>query len=152
MRAWPNNRPRPLQSKVMSRARRPCQLLLPALLCATLAAAARADGSPADTVVIKTPSGALRGAAQDGMHSFLGVPYARPPVGDLRWRAPQPLPAWAGTRDALQFGPECMQGAGRAPVPMSEDCLFLNVWVAAPPAARKLPDLVWVPGGAFRVG
>jgi para-nitrobenzyl esterase len=136
----------------MSRARRPCQLLLPALLCATLAAAAPADGSPADSVVIKTPSGALRGAAQDGMRSFLGVPYARPPVGDLRWRAPQPLPAWAGTRDALQFGPECMQGAGRAPVPMSEDCLFLNVWVAAQPAARKLPVLVWVHGGAFMVG
>ncbi len=126
-------------------------LLLAALLCATLSGA-RAEDSPAGTIILKTPAGMLRGAVQDGMRSFLGVPYARPPIGDLRWRAPQPLPAWSGTRDALKFGPECMQGAGRAAVPMSEDCLFVNVWVAAKPASRHLPVLVWVHGGAFRVG
>ena len=113
--------------------------------------AAPAQGS-SDTVTIRTPAGTLRGAVHDGMRSFLGVPYASAPVGDLRWRAPQPLRAWAGTRDALQFGPECMQGAGRAPVPMSEDCLFVNVWVAAKPASGRLPVLVWVHGGAFKVG
>ena len=108
--------------------------------------------APATPISVKTPSGVLRGAEQDGMRSFLGVPYARPPTGELRWRAPQPPAAWAGSRDALTFGPECMQGPGRAPVAMSEDCLFLNVWVAAKPAARHLPVLVWVHGGAFVVG
>ena len=86
------------------------------------------------------------------MRSFLGVPYAMPPVGELRWRPPRPLPVWSGSRDALQFGAECMQGRGRAPVAMSEDCLFLNVWVADQPRSHHLPVLVWVHGGAFRVG
>ncbi len=86
------------------------------------------------------------------MRSFLGVPYALPPVGELRWRPPQPLPAWSGSRDALQFGAECMQGRGRAPVAMSEDCLFLNIWVADKPRSHHLPVLVWVHGGAFMVG
>jgi para-nitrobenzyl esterase len=135
----------------MGSTRRVWLRVLPALLGALLSAAAAAD-APAGTVILKTPAGTLRGAVQDGLRSFLGVPYARPPVGDLRWRAPQPLPAWGGTRDALQFGPECMQGAGRAPVPMSEDCLFVNVWAPAKPAFHHLPVLVWVHGGAFRVG
>jgi para-nitrobenzyl esterase len=126
------------------------RLLWPALLCATPWTAAQ--DAPANTVSVKTPAGVLRGAEQDGMRSFLGVPYARPPIGELRWRAPQPLPAWAGSRDALTFGPECMQGSGRAPVAMSEDCLFLNIWVPAKAAARHLPVLVWVHGGAFMVG
>jgi para-nitrobenzyl esterase len=108
--------------------------------------------APSDFVSVKTPAGILRGAEQDGMRSFRGVPYATPPVGDLRWRPPQPLPAWTGSRDALQFGAECMQARGRAPASMSEDCLFLNIWVPAKPAHRRLPVLVWVHGGAFRVG
>ncbi len=106
----------------------------------------------ATTVTIKTPVGVLRGAEQDGLRSFLGVPYAQAPVGELRWRPPQPLPAWSGTRDALQFGAECMQGPARATVAMSEDCLFLNIWVASKRASRRLPVLVWVHGGAFKVG
>jgi para-nitrobenzyl esterase len=125
-------------------------LPLATLLCAT--SLGLAQGAPADTASVKTASGVLRGAQHDGMRSFLGVPYAQPPVGELRWRAPQPLPAWSGSRDALQFGPECMQGRGRAPVAMSEDCLFLNVWVAEKPRSRRLPVLVWVHGGAFMVG
>jgi para-nitrobenzyl esterase len=131
----------------------PLRHLLPAaLLCATSFAAAMAQSAPSATVSVKTPSGILRGAQSAGMRSFLGVPYAQPPVGELRWRPPQSLPAWSGSRDALQFGAECMQGRGRAPVPMSEDCLFLNVWVAEKPKSRRLPVLVWVHGGAFMVG
>ncbi|HEY6458188.1 MAG TPA: carboxylesterase family protein [Steroidobacteraceae bacterium] len=126
------------------------QLMLAAMLCATCLA--RAQSSPAGTVSVKTPAGVLRGAQRDGMRSFLGVPYARAPVGELRWRPPQPLPAWSGSREAVQFGAECMQGRGRAPVAMSEDCLFLNVWVAAKPPSHHLPVLVWVHGGAFMVG
>jgi para-nitrobenzyl esterase len=126
------------------------QLIVAALLCTT--SRVMAQSAPVDTVTVKTASGVLRGAQRDGMRSFLGVPYARAPVGELRWRAPQPLPAWSGRRDALQFGAECMQGRGRAPAAMSEDCLFLNVWVPAKRAARHAPVLVWVHGGAFMVG
>jgi para-nitrobenzyl esterase len=135
---------------MMRRALKSPLLALLALLCATSLTVAQSG--PADTVTVKTPSGVLRGAQRDGMRSFLGVPYAQPPVGELRWRPPQPLSAWSGSRDALQFGAECMQGRGRAPVPMSEDCLFLNVWVADKPKSRHLPVLVWVHGGAFMVG
>jgi para-nitrobenzyl esterase len=127
------------------------QLLLAALLWA-ISLGAMAQSDQAATVSLKTPSGVLRGATRDGMRRFLGVPYAQPPLGELRWRPPQPLQAWSGSRDALQFGAECMQGRGRAPVAMSEDCLFLNVWVAEKPKSHHLPVLVWVHGGAFMVG
>ena len=104
-------------------------------------------------VMVKAPAGVLAGSEQDGVRRFLGIPYARAPLGDLRWRPPQALPAWSGTRAAVQFGPECMQGrSGPATVPMSEDCLFLNIWVPTRHAGRRLPVLVWVHGGAFRVG
>jgi len=126
-------------------------LLLAAVLCAT-ACAAIAQSGQSDSVTVKTPAGVLRGAQRDGMRSFLGVPYALPPVGELRWRPPQPPQAWSGSRDALQFGAECMQGRGRTAVLMSEDCLFLNLWVADKPKSHHLPVLVWVHGGAFMVG
>jgi para-nitrobenzyl esterase len=127
--------------------------LLPAMLLAAVPVAVPAQTAPAAAVILKAPAGELRGTERDGMRSFLGVPYAQPPVGDLRWRPPQPLPAWRGTRDALQFGAQCMQGRrGAAPVAMSEDCLFVNIWVPAKPKARHLPVLVWVHGGAFKVG
>jgi para-nitrobenzyl esterase len=129
-------------------------LLLLAALLSAAQSAVLAQTAPATTaVIVKTPAGELRGSEQDGMRSFLGVPYAKPPVGDLRWRPPQPLPAWSGARDALQFGAQCMQGRrGTTPVAMSEDCLFLNIWVPAKPKHRHLPVLVWVHGGAFEVG
>ena len=131
----------------------PARNWLLALLAATQSVALAQSVTAASTITIKTPAGILRGAEQDGMRSFLGVPYAQAPVGELRWRAPQPLPAWSTSRDALQFGAECMQGQrAQAAVAMSEDCLFLNVWVAAKRAARHLPVLVWLHGGAFKVG
>jgi len=136
----------------MKQAPRLRRLLLAALLFA-VQSAAMAQTAPATAVTVKAAAGMLRGFEQDGMRSFLGVPYAKPPVGDLRWRAPQPLPAWSGSRDALQFGAQCMQGRrGTTPVAMSEDCLFLNIWVPAKPRHRQLPVLVWVHGGAFKVG
>jgi len=110
------------------------------------------SGAPGE-VLVKAPAGQLRGAEKDGTRSFLGVPYVKAPVGDLRWRPPQDLPVWTGVRDALAFGPECMQGQrGATPVAMSEDCLFLNIWVPAKPKSSHLPVLVWVHGGAFKVG
>jgi len=126
---------------------------LPVLLAAGQSGALASGPAAPKTLTVALPAGTLRGAEVDGVRSFLGVPYAQPPVGALRWRAPRALGPWSGVRDALRFGPECMQGARAASgVSMSEDCLYLNVWVPARRSRRQLPVMVWVHGGAFKVG
>jgi carboxylesterase type B len=105
--------------------------------------------------IVETKYGALRGSG-DAVRVFKGVPYAAPPVGPLRWRPPQPLQAWNGTRDATEFGYDCPQQANplmqsRAPG-QSEDCLTLSVWAPAEAAGQKLPVMVWFYGGSFVVG
>jgi hypothetical protein len=92
-----------------------------------------------------------------GVRSFKGIPFAAPPIGDLRWRAPQPVKAWRGDRSADQFGPKCMQTARLGNIDplnprMSEDCLYLNVWTPAKSADDRLPVMVWIYGGSFNVG
>jgi para-nitrobenzyl esterase len=106
-----------------------------------------------------TRSGTVVGQKGDGVDVFRGIPYAAPPTGDLRWRAPQPAPAWQGTRPALTFGSDCMQDTKNNPMPpghavgASEDCLYLNVWrPAGTSAGRRLPVMVWIHGGAFIMG
>ncbi len=113
-----------------------------------------ASSTIAETV--KTQSGKVKGATEEGISSFLGIPYAAPPLGDNRWRAPQPVVSWKGTRDALTFGDDCSQiifppnilpGVQTTP---SEDCLYLNVWKPADAKPKdKLAVMVWVHGGGF---
>src|SRR5580765_3227061 len=96
---------------------------------------------------VKISNGVLESnaAAKDGVRSFKGVPFAQPPVGDLRWREPQPVKNWSGTRNADEFGPRCMQRTGPGAdywfrsSGMSEDCLYLNVWTPAKNDREKLP-------------
>jgi para-nitrobenzyl esterase len=106
---------------------------------------------------VKLEAGTVRGAARDerGVLAFKGVPYAAAPVGELRWRAPQPAPAWAGVRDATAYGARCLSawpGDVTPGPPRSEDCLSLNIWTAAQQSAEKRPVMVWVHGGGFQFG
>jgi para-nitrobenzyl esterase len=108
--------------------------------------------------VVRVESGQLQGVVDNGVVSYKGVPFAAPPVGELRWRPPQPVAQWKGVRPATEFGPDCMQGRfGPPPAPgapaaqgPSEDCLFLNIWLpaSAKPGA-KLPVMFWIFGGGF---
>ncbi|MEU4266717.1 carboxylesterase family protein [Streptomyces sp. NPDC026092] len=114
----------------------------------------------AASVVVGLPAGRLRGRTEGGVAVFKGVPYAEPPVGDLRWRAARPHPGWSGTRDATAYGPSAPQMyieggdpvlGGHGQPPFDDDCLTLNVWTPAPDAARR-PVLVWIHGGGFVSG
>ncbi len=123
--------------------------LLPILL---MAGAAACLGDSRDRVTIE--SGEIEGKSEDSLHIFEGIPYAAPPVGDLRWRATrQPLP-WGGVRAARDFGPACPQTPSKdiSAVDMSEDCLTLNVWSPARRQDARLPVMVWLHGGGFNTG
>jgi para-nitrobenzyl esterase len=101
---------------------------------------------------VQVSGGMIRGLLTDGGGAaFKGIPYAEPPVGDLRWREPTPARGWTGTRDATQFGAICPQHPS-ATIPNAaeiakEDCLFLNVWIPAWPVTENRPVLLWIPGG-----
>lgn len=110
--------------------------------------------SPAEVVTVE--SGALRGKISKGVVSFKGVPFAAPPIGALRWKAPEPALSWSGTRDAKAFSAACMQqpsdnGPGTAVKKVSEDCLTLSVWTPIKRSA-PLPVMVWIHGGGHRTG
>ena len=121
-------------------------------------AAMGSSGSAAPPAVVRVDSGELQGVVEDGVAAYKGIPFAAPPVGELRWRPTQPAAPWSGVRPAAEYGADCMQGrfgpppapgapAGRAP---SEDCLFVNVWSTASAArGAKLPVMVWIHGGGF---
>ena len=109
------------------------------------------------TLQVQTKYGILEGFEEDGVKKFLGVPFAQAPVGDLRWKAPQPLQPWEGIRQAKAFGDDPMQpnifgdmqfrGSGR-----SEDCLYLNIWTTAATTADALPVLIYFNGGGLMAG
>jgi para-nitrobenzyl esterase len=123
------------------------------LLAACFAMPAQAQHA----VTIDVPAGVARGTHEGGLRIFRGLPFARPPVGERRWRPPAELSRWEGVRDATRFGPSCIQPARRTASiyadevgPTSEDCLTLNIW--APEDARDAPVFVWIYGGALTTG
>ena len=130
-------------------------VLLAWVLAAGLGATAlaRADGPP--TAVVHTASGDVRGIVANGAGEFLGIPYAQPPVGPLRWQPPQPASAWQGVRQATLFGNTCPQpqrGVFASPS-RTEDCLYLNVFTPSfQPHAATLPVMVWFYGGGLFSG
>src|ERR1700722_1215532 len=110
--------------------------------------------------IVEVESGRLRGVATaDGaVRAFKGIPYAKPPLGALRWRPPEPAAPWTGVRSAEQYGPRCVQPSRPTnsisyfgPETDSEDCLFLNVWTGSEAGAKR-PVIVWFHGGAYRLG
>ncbi|MFL6712845.1 MAG: carboxylesterase/lipase family protein [Sulfurifustis sp.] len=124
----------------------------------TVAVAVQADVDPEHPVVAFTDKGALKGAETATMKKFLGIPYAAPPVGELRWRPPQPVTPWRGVRDATQFANHCPQPASPFGLPsVTEDCLYLNVFAPKHPSLdrdlfRGHPVMVWIHGGALFLG
>ncbi|HEY0595486.1 carboxylesterase/lipase family protein, partial [Sphingopyxis sp.] len=126
---------------------RPVLALVASLACLGTAAAQ----------VVNAPAGSVEGKSARGIATFKGIPFARPPVGELRWKAPLPLPAWEGVRKAQSFGAACVQPRPNAvhiyanpPAKISEDCLTLNIW--APDKIRDAPVIVWIHGGALSTG
>ena len=128
-----------------------------AIACAAVLSSCNQQKGETVTLQVKTQYGILEGFEEDGVKKFLGVPFAQAPVGELRWKAPQPVQAWEGVREAKQFGDDPMQldvfgdmafrGSGR-----SEDCLYLNIWTTAATTADALPVLIYFNGGGLMAG
>lgn len=132
----------------------PAALVVMAMLVSLAPGCVVAGNAP----VVRIDSGQVSGARSGGIDVYRGIPYAAPPVGDLRWREPRPVKPWSGVRRCTVFGPECPQvvltgkdsvGAKR---PQSEDCLYLNVWTPAGSSSSRLPVMFWIHGGAYQLG
>ena len=128
-----------------------------AIACVAVLAGCTQSKETVVALEVKTQYGVLQGFEEDGVKKFLGVPFAQPPVGELRWKAPQPVQNWEGVRTAKQFGDDPMQpnifgdmsfrGSGR-----SEDCLYLNIWTTAATTADAQPVLIYFNGGGLMAG
>ncbi|MFC1589864.1 carboxylesterase family protein [Candidatus Omnitrophota bacterium] len=115
------------------------------------------NAAQTDEMIVQIDSGAIRGRMRNGVRFYAGIPYAAPPVGDLRWKPPQPVRRWSGVRECVTFGPICPQ----PPCPgqkvdevktAREDCLYLNIWAPPEESDEKRPVMVWIHGGAFVIG
>jgi para-nitrobenzyl esterase len=125
------------------------------LMLSTLLAASFISCANNNLSTVKVDGGKIEGTIENDIHVFRGIPFAAPPVGDLRWKAPQPVKAWNGTLKADKFGASCPQMTmipGTNQLDLSEDCLYLNVWTPAKTASEKLPVMVWIYGGGFARG
>jgi len=132
------------------------------MVCRSLLAWAMLATTPAlfgasSALQVKTKSGKVEGKEDGTVRAFLGIPYAAPPVGELRWKPPMPAAKWSGVRRVTEFGAHCMQGKVYGDMKFhdaggSEDCLTLNVWAPAKTSGAKLPVMVWIYGGGFAAG
>jgi para-nitrobenzyl esterase len=133
-----------------------CLVLWPAVVAAPGEQAADSAASKRGPV-IDAPAGRIEGRMDGALRVFKGIPFALPPVGQARWKPPAPMPRWPEVRKATEFGPACYQPTvtvrtvySRDPLPMSEDCLTLNIWT--PAGARNTPVFFWIYGGALTAG
>jgi para-nitrobenzyl esterase len=106
---------------------------------------------------VQLTGGEIQGVAKNGVASFKGIPFAAPPIGELRWKPPQPVKPWSDVLKADDFGPAPMQNRAASLLmggwsSVSEDCLYLNVWTPATNVDEKLPVMVWLYGGGFMIG
>jgi para-nitrobenzyl esterase len=115
-------------------------------LCVCLIAPAMAAIEQADVT-----GGTVRGVVDNGVAAFKGIPFAAPPIGDLRWQAPRPVIPWSGVKQASAFALPCAQRSGAVPE-SSEDCLYLNIWTSAASDGERRPVMVWIHGGGFDHG
>ncbi len=121
------------------------------LLIGLLSAALPAGAAQAPGATVTLDSGPVSGRIAGDVGVFLGIPYAQPPTGDLRWKAHRPPQPWEGVRDATSYGPACAQ-TGPLENGSSEDCLTLNVWTPISARGGKVPVMVWIHGGGFTFG